>query len=51
MEHIEQRHLDTGEQQERRQAQAQLDDVAAIHDELVIAMVYPLEVLLNGVKP
>ncbi len=37
--------------QERQQAQAQLDDAAAIHDELVIAMVYPLEVLLNGVKP
>ena len=35
--------------QERQQAQAKLDDAAKVQDELVIAVVYPLEVLLNGV--
>ncbi|MGY2999632.1 hexosaminidase [Ewingella americana] len=36
--------------EERQQAQAQLDGAAQIQDELVIAAVYPLERLLQGVK-
>src|SRR5471030_300565 len=36
--------------QQRQQAQAQLDASAQIQDELVIAAVYPLERLLQGVK-
>lgn len=36
--------------EERQQAQAQLDGAAQIQDELVIAAVYPLERLLEGVK-
>jgi hexosaminidase len=35
--------------QERQLAQAKLDDAAKVQDELVIAVVYPLEALLNGV--
>lgn len=37
-------------QQERQQAQAQLDAAAQIQDELVIAAVYPLQRLLQGIK-
>ncbi|MGV8924192.1 MAG: beta-N-acetylhexosaminidase [Ewingella sp.] len=37
-------------QQERQQAQAQLDAAAQIQDELVIAAVYPLQRLLQGMK-
>lgn len=36
--------------QQRQQGQAQLDAAAQIQDELVIAAVYPLERLLQGVK-
>ncbi|MBU9846557.1 beta-N-acetylhexosaminidase [Rahnella ecdela] len=36
--------------QERQQAQAKLDDAAKVQDELVIAVVYPLEQLLAGLK-
>jgi len=36
--------------QERQQGQAQLDKAAQLQDELVIAAVYPLERLLQGVK-
>lgn len=36
--------------QERQQAQLQLDEAAKVQDELVIAVVYPLETLLAGVK-
>ena len=36
--------------EQRQQAQAQLDGAAQIQDELVIAAVYPLERLLQGVK-
>ena len=35
--------------QERQQAQAALDDAAKVQDELVLAVVYPLEKLLAGV--
>ena len=36
--------------QERQQAQSQLDDAAKVQDEVVLAVVYPLEKLLAGVK-
>lgn len=36
--------------QQRQQGQAQLDAAAQIQDELVIAAVYPLERLLQGIK-